>query len=145
MPALSMSMRPWRVLISVVIVALLVTAAVLCGRWFLSDTTCGSPPTQQVRSQQEGFVKAHLPDAGQFEWTVMDCDDNGQIVLNFTTRTTGKAANAAFLRDPACRPSNEPDASAGDVDCQTGAVEVFIFLEDKGAIDTEGQLTWTPN
>ena len=129
---------------STVIVALLVTAIVLLGRWFLSDPTCGSPPTQPVRTQQEVFVKAHLTDARDFEWTIMDCDDNGQVVLDFTTRQTGKAASEAFLKDSVCRPSIEPDASTGDVECRTGKVEVSIYLEDKGAIDTDGELTWTP-
>ncbi len=75
----------------------------------------------------------------------MDCDDNGQVVLDFTTRQAGDAASQAFLRDPVCHPSTEPDASSGDANCRVGKLEVSIYLEDTGAADTNGELTWTPS
>lgn len=75
----------------------------------------------------------------------MDCDDNGQVVLDFTTRQGGEAASGAFTRDPACHPSTEPDAALGDVNCRVGGkLEVAIYFEDPGAADTNGELTWTP-
>ena len=124
----------------VVVLAALVGVLVLLGRYVLEDPTCAKPPTQQERTQQEAFVRTHLPDARDFEWTVMDCDDNGQASVDFTTRQRGSAASKAFLSDPACRASVEPDASPGDVTCTSGDFEVSIYLEDKGAIDTYGEL-----
>jgi len=47
MPAQRASTRSSRVIISVLVVALL-TAAVLLGRWFLSNPTCGSPPSKEA-------------------------------------------------------------------------------------------------
>ena len=136
--------RARRVLVVVVVLALLATAIVLLGRWFLDEATCQTPLTQETRTQQETFVRAHLPDAGDFQWMVMDCDDNGQVVLDFTTRQAGDAASQAFSRDPACHPSTEADADSGDVSCRVGKLEVAIYLEDTGAADANGELTWTP-
>jgi len=138
------STRVRRVLVVVVVLALLATAVVLLGRWFLSETTCQTPLSQEMRTQQETFVRAQLPDAGDFQWMVMDCDDNGQVVLDFTTRQAGDDASQAFSRDPACHPSTEPDAAPGDVNCRVGKLEVAIYLEDTGAAVTNGELTWTP-
>ena len=140
-----MSTRTSRVLVVVVVLALLGTAVVLLGRWFWSDATCQTPPSQQTRAEQEAFVSTHLPDAGDFRWTVMDCDDEGQVVLEFTTPETGDAASRAFVRDPACRSSTEPDAASGDVACRVGTLEVEIYLVDTGAAVTDGELTWTPS
>lgn len=74
----------------------------------------------------------------------MDRDDNGQVALDFTTRQTGAAASAAFVHYPACRPSTEPDAVSDDVSCRVEKLDVAIYLDDKGALGTEGELTWTP-
>lgn len=99
------------VLITVSALAVLVGGVVVAGYVLLANPFCAKPPTQEERHQQEAFVLAHLPDASDFEWTVMDCDDNGQAYLSFSTRLTRDAASAVFLRDPACKASTEVDAS----------------------------------
>lgn len=139
-----MRARARRVLVVVVVVAALGAAATLLGRWFLSDATCQTSLTEKTRSEQEAFVSAHLSDARDFAWRVMDCDDDGQVVLQFTTRQAGHLATQAFLLDPACHPSTEADAAPGDVGCRVGRLEVAVYLEDTGAASTAGELTWTP-
>jgi len=126
--------------ITVVALAVLVGGLVVVGYMLLANPFCAQPPTQQERSQQEAFVLAHLPDARGFEWTVADCDDNGQASVDFTTRQRGSSASKVLLSDQACKASTEPDASPGDVTCTSGNLEVSVYIEDKGAIDTHAEL-----
>lgn len=132
--------RRVRALAVALVVALLVGAGLLLAERALEGTGCASPPTPQEREEQESFVRAHLGDARDFEWTVMDCDDLGQAYLDFTTRQRGSAASASFLQDPACSPSTEPAASSGDVVCTSGGTVVDLSFEDHGAIETDGEL-----
>jgi hypothetical protein len=132
-----------RTLVLIIIVALaLPVAGVAVFSWLVLDPPfCGTPPTHREEGRQEAFVRAHLPDASDFKWTVMDCDDNGQAYLSFSTRLTRDAASDAFLRDPACKISKEVDASPGDATCRSDNTNVSIYLDDsKGGINTHGEL-----
>ncbi len=129
-----------RTRVLIVIVALVLVLGGLIFGWFvLENPSCAKPPTPQERSQQESFVIAHLPDAGDFECTVMDCDENGQAYLSFDTSLTRAASSAAFLRDPACRASTEADASPGDPTCRSGNTNVTIYLT-KDVLHADGEL-----
>ncbi|WP_091186063.1 hypothetical protein [Microlunatus flavus] len=129
-------------LVALLVIGLAIAGVVVILVRDVSQTyRCADPPSTQQRAEQEAFVSAHLPDASDFEWTVADCDDQGQASLTFTTRQRGTTATRAFLQDGACRASREPDASLGDVTCMSYGVTVFIYLEDHGAIDTYGELS----
>lgn len=131
-----------RLTVTLIIAAVLAVTAggIMLGRYILDDPMCARPPTPPRRVQLQAFVTAHLPDARNFDWTVSDCDENGQAYLDFTTRSTGHAASKAFLADPACATSREPDAEAGDVTCSANTTQISIYLEDTGAIDTDVEL-----
>ena len=135
--------RSRRTLVLPIVIVLVAVAGVslVVARDVSHEFHCANPPTPQQRTEQESFVTAHLPDARDFKWTVMDCDDQGQAYLDFSSRRRGTDVSHAFLQDPTCRASAQPDASAGDVTCVSGGVAVSISFEDHGAIDTHGQLS----
>lgn len=140
-PAATTVCRAAPALIGLVVLALIAGVIVLAVRYLTTDdAACADPPTPPERAEQEAFVTTHLHDARNFDWVVADCDEHGEASVDFTTRHTGRAASQAFLDDPACKASVEPDASPGDVTCAAENVTVSIYLHDTGAIDTNGTL-----
>jgi hypothetical protein len=135
------SRRATRVLIVVVVLGLLTTAAVVLARYVFGDGGCANPPTEQERRRLESFLVAHVADARDLGWTVMDCDDLGQAYLAFTTSKTPVEVSASFLADPACSRDTGPDASATDVTCRSGGTEVSIFTEPDTGTWTRGELS----
>jgi hypothetical protein len=100
-----------------------------------------TPPTQEEKELLEAFLRSHIKDARALEWTVADCDDNGDASLDFETRMTPKMATASFLADDNCSPFTGPGATDGDVTCTTAAGSVSIFLASATAI-TRGELAF---
>lgn len=122
-----------------VVLGLLGTTVVLLGQDLISGF-CASPPSERDKARQESFVRAHVADARDLEWTVMDCDDLGQAYLGFTTALAPEAAGGAFRQDTACSPSTEPDAGPADVICTSNGVRVSIYLEPREDTQTHGEL-----
>lgn len=139
------STTPLRVLAAFMLAGLVLgTSACSSGRQ--GSSSCAKPPTQEERTQVASFLKVHVDDARDLDWTVMDCDDNGLAYLNFTTSMTPGRVSEAFLNDPACSPSNEQDADAfGDVTCRTGNGDVFMDTEPNTGTWTKGALTPRPH
>ena len=129
----------FRALIVIVVLGLLGSTVVVLAHQ-VGGFFCASPPSQQERIRQESFVLAHVADARDLEWTVMDCDDAGQASLGFTTTLTPGAAGEAFRKDLACSPSTEPDAEPDDVICTSSGVRVSIYFEPREDIQTHGEL-----
>jgi hypothetical protein len=124
----------------VVVLALLGTTVVVLANHVIGGFFCASPPGEREKARQESFVRAHVADARHLEWTVMDCDDQGQAYLDFMTTLTPRAAGEAFRKDAACSRSTEPDAEPDDVTCTSNGVRVSIYFEPREDTQTDGEL-----
>ena len=99
-----------------------------------------SPPTETEKQAQEVFLHSHVDDAADLEWTVADCDDNGDAWLQFGTALPPHAAREAFLTDSACSPYQGLDAGAEDVTCTSGDATIIVFLTPASSGTTQGEL-----
>lgn len=132
-----------RVLVFVMVTGLALMVPACSGG--LDGSSCAQPPTQEERIQLESFLKAHVEDARDLEWTVMDCDDDGLAWLNFTTSMTPGRVEKAFLKDSACLPSRAGAATAfGNVTCHVGEINAILDTEPDTGTWTEGTLTPRP-
>jgi hypothetical protein len=95
---------------------------------------------QRALAGQEGFVRAHLGDASDFEVATYDCEDGSAAFLGFTTGLEPAAARAAFSSDPNCR--IEPDQISGPgVVCGTGPKAVYLYFNTSSENTTTGELS----
>ena len=120
---------------------LLLAGVALAANRFIDSVFDCSPPSQHDMQVQEAFLRSHVTDARGLEWTVADCDDQGEAWLEFSTALTPAAARDAFLTDPSCSPDLGPDADDQGVNCTSGDAEIYVFFEATSVAATSGELT----
>ena len=95
-----------------------------------------SEPTAEEKRTQEDLVHARLHDARDLEWTVMDCDDDGEVFLRFATSQAPATARDAFYGRGCTYHTVEEN---NDIACVQDGTEVVIFFEQVEN-ETQGEL-----
>ena len=132
-------------------VAVLVVAMLLAGLFlivvllsrFLSNPfleyAC-SNRGQRALASQEGTVRAHLPDASDFEVATYDCEYGGPAHLAFSTDLEPTTARNVVLTDPACLPYRGGTVGDTAVVCGSGSKVTYWFFDTASDGTTSGSL-----